>query len=181
VAADGTNTNLLITSTNITLTGTPVTSGGAANITATAGSNTAGVGGNVALAGGNGATNGGNITIIGGQGSAGNGGNITITTGTGTTANGQLSMVAGLASITLNATGVISIGGAIPTAKSQALVSNSTNPTTATPTWQLVGTRVASAPANSAAAGVVGNWFADDSFFYVYGATGWRRSAISTF
>lgn len=44
-----------------------------------------------------------------------------------------------------------------------------------------VGRRVASAPANSAATGEAGDFFADDSFFYVYGATGWRRVAVSSF
>lgn len=181
IAADGVANNLLITPTNITLTGTPVSSGGAANITATAGSNSSGTGGNVAVNGGNGSTSGGSITLVGGQGSAGTGGNVTITTGTGTTANGQMTLTAGLGSIGIAPTGVISVGGAVPTAKSQALVSSTTTPGTMTQTWQLVGTRVASAPANSAAAGVIGNWFADDSFFYVYGATGWRRIAITTF
>jgi len=181
VAANGTNTNLLINSTTITLTGTPVASGGAAGITATAGINAGGAGGDVAIAGGNGSTNGGNITLTGGQGSAGTGGNITLTTGTGTSANGQFNITAGSGSLSILASGVVSVGGAVPSAKSQALCSDTTNPTTAKQTWQLVGTRTAAAPGNSASAGYAGNWFADDSFFYVYGATGWRRVAVAAF
>lgn len=181
VAANGVNNNLNITASGITLTGTPVSSGGASAISITGGVNTSGIGGNVSLIGGNGSTVGGDIVLTGGQGSAGTGGNITITTGTGSTTAGQLTLTAGSASLQLKTTGVWQVGGLTPTAKSQALCSDATNPTTASPTWQLVGTRVASAPANSAAAGIIGNWFADDSYFYVYGATGWRRIATSTF
>jgi len=180
-SADGINVNLLIDATTITLTGTPVASGGAAGITATAGTNAGGAGGNVSIAGGNGSTNGGNITLTGGQGSAGTGGNITLTTGIGTAANGQFNITAGLGSLSILATGVVSVGGAVPSAKSQALCSDTTNPSTAKQSWQLVGTRTAAAPANSGSAGYAGNWFADDSFFYVYGATGWRRVAIAAF
>lgn len=181
VSADGVNNNLSITPTNITLTGTPVTSGGASTITLTAGSNAGGVGGNVVMNGGNGSTNGGNITITGGQGSSGNGGNITITSGIGTSTSGQISLVANNASLTLSPSGNWIVGGAAPSQKSQAIVSNSINPATGAPSWQLVGTRVSAAPANSAAPGVIGNWFADDSYLYVYGATGWRRITTSTF
>lgn len=181
VAANGSTNNLSITASGITLTGTPVISGGASAITITGGVNSGGIGGNVSFIGGNGSTTGGDVVLTGGQGSAGTGGNVTITTGIGSTTAGQLSLTAGSASIRLMPSGVIQIGGAVPTAKSQALCSDLTNPGTATPTWQLVGTRVASAPANSAAPGIIGNWFADDSYFYVYGATGWRRMAISTF
>lgn len=181
VAANGVNTNLNITASGITLVGTPVSSGGASAISITGGVNTSGTGGNVSLIGGNGSTIGGDIVLTGGQGSAGTGGNITMTTGTGSTTSGQLSLVAGSASLRLQPTGVWQVGGNVPTAKSQALCSDTTNPGTASPSWQLVGTRVAAAPANSSAPGVIGNWFADDSYFYVYGATGWRRTAISTF
>ncbi|MGZ8924302.1 MAG: hypothetical protein ACXW2E_00330 [Nitrososphaeraceae archaeon] len=47
--------------------------------------------------------------------------------------------------------------------------------------WISLGHRVAAAPVNSAAAGADGDWFADDSWLYVYGATGWRRVALNTF
>jgi len=43
-----------------------------------------------------------------------------------------------------------------------------------------VGTRV-SVPANSSATGAAGQWSSDDSYFYYYGATGWRRVAGSSF
>lgn len=43
-----------------------------------------------------------------------------------------------------------------------------------------LGVRVA-VPANSAAAGRVGEWASDDTYFYYYGATGWRRIAGATF
>lgn len=181
VAANGINTNILVDATTITLTGTPVVSGGAAGITIAGGVNSGGAGGNTSISGGNGSTIGGNITLTGGQGSAGTGGDITLTTGIGTTTNGQFTVTAGLGSLSILPSGVISVGGAVPSAKSQALCSDTTSPTTAKQTWQLVGTRTAAAPANSAAAGYIGNWFADDSFFYVYGATGWRRVAISAF
>ena len=181
VAANGSDVNLKVTSSAITIVGTPVSSGGASSIGISGGVNTGGIGGNVALIGGNGSTSGGNITLTSGQGSAGAGGNITITTGTGTTTSGQLSLTAGNASLLLQPSGVWQVGGLTPTAASQALCSNSIAPSTSTPTWQLVGTRVAAAPVNSSAPGVPGNWFADDSFFYVYGATGWRRIAITTF
>lgn len=181
IAANGVNNNLAITDSAVSLVGTPVNSGGASNITIAGGVNTGGIGGSVSLTGGNGSTIGGDITIAGGQGSAGQGGNITITTGIGSTTPGQLTLTAGSASLQLQTTGVWRVGGLAPTAKSQALCADAVNPTTASPTWQLVGTRVASAPANSAAPGVIGNWFADDSFFYVYGATGWRRIATTTF
>lgn len=46
--------------------------------------------------------------------------------------------------------------------------------------WSVLGNRVA-VPANSSASGVAGQWSADDSYFYVYGATGWRRVATGTF
>lgn len=180
VSSNGTNTNLLITPTSVALTGTPVTSGGASAISLTAGSNTAGSGGAVTIVGGNGSTSGGNIVITGGQGSSSTGGNVTITSGLGTT-NGVITLTAGSGSLELVTTGVWRVGGLAPTVKSQAIVSDTTNPTTASPSWQLVGTRVASAPATSSSPGVIGNWFADDSYFYVYGATGWRRSVISTF
>lgn len=181
VAANGVNNNLAITASAVSLVGTPVNSGGASNITITGGVNTGGIGGSVSLTGGNGSTIGGDITIAGGQGSAGQGGNVTITTGIGSTTPGQLTLTAGSASLQLQTTGVWRVGGLAPTAKSQALCADAVNPTTASPTWQLVGTRVAAAPANSAAPGVIGNWFADDSYFYVYGATGWRRIATTTF
>lgn len=181
VSANGVNNNLAITASAVSLVGTPVNSGGASNITIAGGVNTGGIGGSVSLTGGNGSTIGGDITIAGGQGSAGQGGNITITTGIGSTTPGQLTLTAGSASLQLQTTGVWRVGGLAPTAKSQALCADVVNPTTASPTWQLVGTRVASAPANSAAPGVIGNWFADDSYFYVYGATGWRRIATTTF
>jgi hypothetical protein len=42
------------------------------------------------------------------------------------------------------------------------------------------GHRVA-VPANSAAAGLVGQWASDDNYIYFYGATGWRRVAGATF
>ena len=163
------------------MTGTPVSSGGASDIIVTGGVNFGSIGGAVTLTGGNGSTNGGNVVITGGQGSTGTGGNVTITTGTGATNPGQLTLTAGSASLQLQTTGVWRVGGLAPTARSQALCANNTNPTTGSPTWQLVGTRVAAAPANSSAPGVIGNWFADVSFFYVYGATGWRRVATTTF
>lgn len=181
VAANGSDVNLNVTSSAITIVGTPVSSGGASSIGISGGVNTGGIGGNVALVGGNGSTSGGNITLTSGQGSAGAGGNITITTGTGTTTSGQLSLTAGNASLLLQPTGVWQVGGLTPTAASQALCSNVGSPAAGTPTWQLVGTRVAAAPANSSSPGIPGNWFADDSFFYVYGATGWRRIATTTF
>jgi CxxC motif-containing protein (DUF1111 family) len=37
------------------------------------------------------------------------------------------------------------------------------------------------APANSAASGSLGDFYVTDSYLYVYGATGWRRVAISSF
>lgn len=181
ISANGVNNNLAITASAVSLVGTPVNSGGASNITIIGGVNTGGIGGSVSLTGGNGSTIGGDITITGGQGSAGQGGNVTITTGIGSTTPGQLTLTAGSASLQLQTTGVWRVGGLAPTAKSQALCADAVNPTTASPTWQLVGTRVAAAPANSAAPGVIGNWFADDSYFYVYGATGWRRIATTTF
>ena len=181
VAANGSDVNLNVTSSAVTIVGTPVSSGGASSIGISGGVNTGGVGGNVALVGGNGSTSGGNITLTSGQGSAGTGGNITIATGTGTTTSGQLSLTAGSASLLLQPSGVWQVAGLTPTTASQALCSNVGSPSTGTPTWQLVGTRVAAAPANSSAPGVPGNWFADDSFFYTYGATGWRRIATTTF
>lgn len=181
VAANGVNNNLVITASAVSLVGSPVNSGGASNISIAGGVNTGGTGGTVLLTGGNGSTIGGDITITGGQGSAGQGGNITIATGIGSTNPGQLTLTAGTASLQLQTTGVWRVGGLAPTAKSQALCADAVNPNTASPTWQLVGTRVASAPVNSAAPGVIGNWFADDSYFYVYGATGWRRTTTTTF
>lgn len=181
VKADATNNNVSVTSTGITLTGTPVTSGGASTISITAGSNTAGVGGAVTIAGGNGSTGGGSVTIAGGTGAGTTGGSVIISAGVGTSTSGQLALVAGAASIALNPTGAIVIGGLVPSGPNQALVSNPSSPTTASPSWQLVGTRVASAPVNSAAPGTIGNWFADDSYLYVFGATGWRRVGLSTF
>lgn len=62
----------------------------------------------------------------------------------------------------------------------------------ATPSWSAdrtltlpdctgtVGVRV-SVPGSSAAAGAAGQWSSDDSFVYVYGLTGWRRVAASSF
>jgi hypothetical protein len=38
-----------------------------------------------------------------------------------------------------------------------------------------------SVPANSSSSGAPGQWSSDDSYFYFYGATGWRRVAGSTF
>lgn len=40
---------------------------------------------------------------------------------------------------------------------------------------------VSAAPVSSASSGQTGDWFADDSYLYFYGATGWRRVAINTF
>lgn len=168
VTADGTHTNLVISSTAYTITGTPVTTGTGTTLSLAAGQNTGGVGGVVSIAGGQGSTTGGNVTITSGAGSsAANAGSITLTAGNG--------------SLSISASGVLSVGGSAPTASRQALVSDPTNPTTASQKWVTVGTRVATAPATAAAAGSAGDWFSDDSFFYVYGATGWRRVAVSTF
>lgn len=40
---------------------------------------------------------------------------------------------------------------------------------------------VDSAPTSSASSGQVGDWFADDNYLYIYGATGWRRITNSSF
>lgn len=40
---------------------------------------------------------------------------------------------------------------------------------------------VSEAPVSSASSGQTGDYFANDSYLFVYGATGWRRVALSTF
>ena len=42
-------------------------------------------------------------------------------------------------------------------------------------------TRTTSAPAAITDPGTNGDYFANDSYLYVYGATGWRRVAVSSF
>lgn len=182
VAADGAATNLLISSTNFTVSGKIASSGAAYAIAMTAGQNNAGVGGTLSLAAGQGSTTGGGLSINGGAGAA-TGGNVTITSGTGssTTQNGSVTFTAGNASLGLDPRGVWTIGSLAPTATRQAIVSDPSAPTTASPKWTSVATRVAAAPVSSASAGVLGDWFSDDNFFYVYGTTGWRRVAVSTF
>lgn len=153
VSANGTDDNVIVTDTSIELTGTPGTSTGTP------------------------------IILTGGASSGSTGGNVIISGGAGSTTadDGTVELVSGIGSIKVLPTGGVNVGGAAPTAANQAIVSNRTLFGTASPEWQLVATKVATAPASSAAAGVSGDWFADDAFFYVYGATGWRRLAISTF
>ena len=88
---------------------------------------------------------------------------------------------AGNAALMLDPQGVWKINNVAPSAKNQAIVSNTTAPTTAVPSWQTIAHLVAGAPANSAAAGNPGDYFVNDSFLFVYGATGWRRIANSSF
>jgi hypothetical protein len=259
VAADGTNSNIQVTTTAISITGTTVSSGGASTITLVGGANSAGGGGYVSLTGGNGSTIGGNVVISGGQGSAGAGGNVTLSTGQGSTSYGQLILSAGSTAdkqIILQPTGALSVGGAVPGAINQVLTSNSTAPTAGPAQWAPGAIRAPQAPATptsfaiaaittgangsfavagdyhtyfpvgsaftvsgnanaasngtyivqsvvytapntvitvsttvpaattvsgNAAPGAPGMWFADDSYFYVFGATAWKRVALTSF
>lgn len=182
VAADAVNNNLVITSTNFTVSGKVATSGAAYAIAMTSGQNNGGVGGSFNLAAGQGSTTGGAMSIASGSGTI-TGGNVSITSGTGASLNtaGSITLSAGNSSLLLDPRGVWNVGGLAPTGTRQAIVSDPSAPTTASPKWTNVATRVAAAPGSSAAPGVVGDWFADDNHFYVYGATGWRRVATSTF
>lgn len=53
--------------------------------------------------------------------------------------------------------------------------------TTPTASWRPMAHMVAAAPVASTDPGNPGDWFADDTFFYTYGATGWRRVGITSF
>lgn len=183
IAANGSFTNVTASTTGFTVLGTPVVGGGAYSVSLTSGQNTLGVGGSLALTSGQGSTLGGDITVTGGIGTATTGGNIILTSGAGPTAitNGYVSITAGNAAVKFDPRGVWLINNLAPTAKNQAIVANAASPASGVPSWQDIAHRVSSAPANSAAAGSPGDYYADDSFFYVYGTTGWRRIAVSTF
>ena len=183
IAANGSFTNVTASTTGFTVLGTAVTGGGAYSVSLTSGQNTLGVGGSLALASGQGSTLGGDITITGGIGTSTTGGNIILTSGTGPTTitDGYVSISAGNAAVKFDPRGVWLINNLAPTAKNQAIVANAASPASGVPSWQDVAHRVSAAPVNSAAAGSPGDYYADDSFFYVYGTTGWRRIAVSTF
>lgn len=183
IAANGTFTNVTASTTGFTVIGTSVAGGGAYSVSLTAGQNTGGVGGNTTLTAGAGSTTGGGISITSGAGTATAGGNITLTSGAGPTGAtaGNISFTAGNAALLLDPQGVWKINNAAPSGSNQAIVSSATSPASNAPSWQPIAHRVAAAPGSSAAAGNPGDWFADDSFFYVYGATGWRRVGVSAF
>lgn len=183
LSANGSFTNLTANTTGLTVIGTTVGSGGAYSISLTAGQNTGGIGGVVSLTAGSGSTTGGAVSILSGLGSTTTGGDITITTGAGptTVTSGKITLTAGNAALLLDPQGVWKINNIAPSAKNQSIVSNSASPASGVPSWQPIAHLVSAAPANTAAAGSPGDYFADDNFFYVYGATGWRRIAISTF
>ena len=132
---------------------------------------------------GAGSTTGGAINITSGNGAATAGGNILITTGAGptTATSGNITLTAGNAELSLDPLGVWKINNTAPSGINQAIVSSATSPASNAPSWQPIAHRVAAAPGSSAAAGNPGDFFADDTNFYIYGATGWRRVPISSF
>ena len=141
---------------------------------------TGGNGGNMGSISANGG-NGGNGTGGSPGGAGGASGTINVS---GSAASGATAGAAG-GSITTTANGNRA-GGSINTSAGASFaggsieLSHGGNTLTIRGTAGQFGHRVA-VPANSAAAGLVGQWASDDSFFYVYGGTGWRRIAASTF
>jgi hypothetical protein len=183
LAANGSFTNLTASTSGFTVIGTAVSTGGAYVVSLTAGQNTAGIGGAATLVAGQGSTLGGNVTITGGIGSTTTGGNIVITSGAGpgVATAGNILLTAGNASLMLDPQGVWKINNVAPSAVNQAIVSDASTPATSSPSWQSIAHRVAIAPVTSATAGNPGDWFADDTYFYVYGSTGWRRILGASF
>lgn len=183
LAANGSFTNLTASTSGFTVIGTAVSTGGAYVVSLTAGQNTAGIGGAATLVAGQGSTLGGNVTITGGIGSTTTGGNIVITSGAGpgVSTAGNILLTAGNASLMLDPQGVWKINNVAPSAVNQAIVSDASTPATSSPSWQSIAHRVAIAPVTSATAGNPGDWFADDTYFYVYGSTGWRRILGASF
>lgn len=151
----------------------------------------AGNGGNGADAVGGAGGESGGLALTGGNGGNASGATPGAAGGRGSRITGAGSAAvtstagANAGDITLSANGARA-GGSINTSAGASFaggsidLSNGGNSMTIQGTSGQIGHRVA-VPVSSASSGAVGQWASDDSYLYVYGATGWRRLAASTF